>query len=376
MGEAFGLYTHIRNNRWRSMILIASLFVLVALVTFAITLIIDAQMYRGPLSSIMAYAFRQSLGYLPIAFALTAVWVFIGFGMNTALIAWSTGAEDVTREANPRLYHLMEVLCISRGMAVPKLQILDTPALNAFASGVNEKQYTVTVTTGLMEALDDRELSAVLAHELTHIRNGDVKLMIVAVLIAGVISFFGEMIVRGSRFYGGSSSSSSDEKGSGRGFAIIIGIAILILSWFLAVLIRFSLSRAREYLADAGAVELTKDPDAMISALLKISGRADIDGVPSGIMDMCIENDPDGFADIFSTHPSISKRVQALQAYAGGLVPSDTPKPAASRQKVGPPSVENRESLPELVERRGPWARHPTETALPSFLRPPPRDPS
>ena len=126
MGEAFGLYTHIRNNRWRSMILIASLFVLVALVTFAITLIIDAQMYRGPLSSIMAYAFRQSLGYLPIAFALTAVWVFIGFGMNTALIAWSTGAEDVTREANPRLYHLMEVLCISRGMAVPKLQILDT----------------------------------------------------------------------------------------------------------------------------------------------------------------------------------------------------------------------------------------------------------
>lgn len=376
MGEAFGLYTHIRNNRWRSMILIASLFALVALVTFAITLIVDAQMYRGPLSSIMSYAFRQSLGYLPISFALTAVWVFIGFGMNTALIAWSTGAEDVTREANPRLYHLMEVLCISRGMAVPKLQILDTPALNAFASGVNEKQYTVTVTTGLMEALDDRELSAVLAHELTHIRNGDVKLMIVAVLIAGVVSFFGEMIVRGSRFYGGSSSSSSDEKGSGRGFAIIIGIAILILSWFLAVLIRFSLSRAREYLADAGAVELTKDPDAMISALLKISGRADIDGVPSGIMDMCIENDPDGFADIFSTHPSISKRVQALQAYAGGLMPSEAPKPAFARQKVGPPRVENRESLPELVERRGPWARHPGEAAPPSFLHPPPRDAS
>lgn len=354
MGEAFGLYTHIRNNRWRSVFLIASLFVLVALVTFAITLIIDAQRYQGPLSSIMSYAFRQSLGYMPIAFALTAVWVVIGYAMNTQLVAWATGAGEVTRESNPRLYRLTEILCISRGMRVPKLQILESAALNAFASGVNESQYTVTVTTGLMEALDDRELSAVLAHELTHIRNGDVKLMIVAVLIAGVVSFFGEMIVRGNRYYSTSSSSSSSDRGSGRGFAVIIGVAILLLAWFLAVLIRFSLSRSREYLADAGAVEITKDPDAMISALLKISGRADIDGVPSGIMDMCIENDPDGFADIFSTHPSISKRVQALQSYAGGLVPSEP-----AQQKLGPPSIENRESLPELVEKRGPWARPP-----------------
>ena len=353
MGEAFGLYTHIRNNHWRSMVLIASLFVLIALVTYAIVLIVDAQLYRGPLSSIMSYAFQQTLGYLPLSFAVTAVWVFVGFKMNTAIVAWATGAGEATRESNPRLYRLTELLCISRGMSVPKLQILDTPALNAFASGVNESQYTVTVTTGLMEALDDRELSAVIAHELTHIRNGDVRLMIVAVLIAGVISFFGEMVVRGSRFYGGrSSSSSSDDKGSGRVFAIIIGVAILIFAWFLAVLIRFSLSRSREYLADAGAVELTKDPDAMISALLKISGRADIDGVPSGIMDMCIENDPDGFADIFATHPSINKRVQALQSYAGGVI-RDEPK-------LGPPSIPNRESLPELVERRGPWARrHP-----------------
>lgn len=369
MGEAFGLYTHIRNNRWRSAFLIASLFVLVAMVTFAITLIVDAQMYRGPLSDIMAYAFRQSLGYMPIVFVLTAAWVAIGFGINTALISWATGSDAVTRESNPRLYHLVEVLCISRGMAVPKLAILDTPALNAFASGVNESQYTITVTSGLMEALDDGELSAVLAHELTHIRNGDVKLMIVAVLIAGVVSFFGEMIARGGRFYDtpvSGSSSSSDDKGSGRAIAFIIGIGILILSWFFAILIRFSLSRAREYLADAGAVELTKDPDAMISALLKISGRADIEGVPSGIMDMCIENDPDGFGDMFATHPSIAKRVQALQSYAAGLLPEERPKP-----KFGPPRVENREPLPELVERRGPWARHPASAKPPSFLDPP-----
>jgi heat shock protein HtpX len=353
LGEAFGLYTHIRNNRWRSNLLVAGLFVLVALITFAFTLIIEGQMRPAPLELIFARTAERMPLYLPAAFGLTALWVMIGFGANTAMIAWATGSTGVTREENPRLYRLIEPLCISRGMAIPRLAIMETPALNAFASGVNEKQFTVTVTTGLMEALDDAELEAVLAHELTHIRNGDVKLMIVAVLIAGVVSFFGEMIVRGARFSnvqvthrGG---EDGDRRGSGAGVAVIIGIVILVVAWFLAVLIRFSLSRSREYLADAGAVELTKNPDALISALLKISGRADIDGVPSGIMDMCIENDPNDFADIFSTHPSITKRVQALQSYAGGQMPALKP-PA-------PPVVRQREPLPNIVEKRGPWAR-------------------
>ena len=359
MGEAFGLYTHIRNNRWRSNVLVAGLFVLVAVITFAFTLIIQSQMEPGSLDYIVRQTFTRMPYYLPVAFGLTAVWVMIGFGANTAMIAWATGAQGVTREENPRLYKLMEPLCISRGMSIPRLMVMESAALNAFASGVNEKQFTVTVTSGLLEALDDAELEAVLAHELTHIRNGDVKLMIVAVLIAGVVSFFGEMIVRGARFSnlqvthrGG---DDGDRRGSGgAGIAVIIGIVILVLAWFCAVLIRFSLSRSREYLADAGAVELTKNPDAMISALLKISGRADIDGVPSGVMDMCIENDPNDFADIFSTHPSITKRVQALQSYAGGIMPQ--PMEKLPHPPV-PPIVRHREPLPQIVERRGPWGR-------------------
>jgi heat shock protein HtpX len=337
MGGAFGLYTHIRNNRWRSMFLIVALLILVGM------------RYTGPLSSITSYSYRQFWTYLPIAFGVTVLWVAIGFSVNTALVSWATGAQDATRESHPELYRITENLCISRGMTVPRLQVLETPALNAFASGVKESQYTVTVTTGLLEALDRDELEGVIAHELTHIRNGDVKLMIIAVLIAGVVSFFGEMIVRGRWRYASTSSSNSDNK-SGGGFAIVLGIVILLLAWLFAVLIRFALSRSREYLADAGAVELTKNPDALISALLKISGRADIEGVPSGIMDMCIENDPDDFGDIFSTHPSIAKRLNALQSYAGGVLREQD-------QKLGPPSVGNRESLPEMVERRGPWAR-------------------
>lgn len=341
MGQAFGLYTHIRNNRWRSVFLVVCLFFLVGAVTFALTLIFDAARFNAPFNRILSYAWRQFWGYLPIAFAIAAVWVGVGFAFNTAMISWATGAQPVTRESHPRLYHLLETLCISRGITMPKLAIIETPALNAFASGVTEAQYQISVTTGLLDALDEAELEAVLAHELTHIRNQDVRLMIIAVLIAGVISFFGEMLVRGRFRFGG---SSNDRKGGGA--ALLIGIAILLLAWFFAVLIRFSLSRSREYLADAGAVELTKNPDAMISALLKISGRADIEGVPSGIMDMCIENDPDDMADIFSTHPSITKRIQALQAHAGGQVP------------LGPPqNVASREALQQIVEKRGPWAR-------------------
>lgn len=346
MGQAFGLYTHIRNNRISSALLVTGLFVLVAMVTFALTLIVDAQLYRAPFGVLMQLAFQQFWTYLPIAFGITAIWVLVGYKMNTAMIAWATGSEAATREANPRLYRLTENLCISRGMTVPKLAILDTPALNAFASGVNEQQYTVTVTTGLLEALDDAELEGVIAHELTHIRNGDVRLMIIAVLIAGVISFFGEMLVRGRWRFGSSSGGSKD---SGRGLAVIVGIGIILVAWLFAVLIRFALSRSREYLADAGAVELTKNPDALISALLKISGRADIDNVPSGIMDMCIENDPDDFADIFSTHPSIAKRLNALQSYAGGRIPLEPPTSA--------PKMRERTSVPDIVEKRGPWAR-------------------
>src|SRR5262249_56126649 len=100
------------------------------------------------------------------------------------------------RQDEPRLYNLLENLCISRGITMPKLKVMESDALNAFATGLNEKQYSITVTTGLLARLDDPEIEAVLGHELTHIRNGDVRLLIVAVIIAGVISFFAEIVFR------------------------------------------------------------------------------------------------------------------------------------------------------------------------------------
>jgi heat shock protein HtpX len=345
LGPSFGLYSHIRRNKWRTGFLLVGLFVLVLMVTFAIGLVIEAEMYGAPFGVLVERALGRTFMLAPFAALATGTWVMIGFAANTAIIASVSGAQSLERHDNPRLYGLMENLCISRGMSVPKLAIIESDALNAFASGVNDKQYTVTVTSGLMAALDDAELEGVLAHELTHIRNGDVRLMIVAVLIAGVLSFVGELMLRGGRFAG---RSSGDGDRKGRGMALVLAAVIMILAGFLSVLIRLALSRSREYLADAGAVELTRNPDAMISALLKIAGRADIDGVPSGIMDMCIENDPDGFSDLFSTHPSIAKRIQALVQNAGGHVPDSQTTPR-------PPRVGERTALPSEVMRRGPW---------------------
>lgn len=345
VGQAFGLYTHQRSNRIRSRFLIAGLFLLVYVTAWGMMLV---GIGYGGSDDPFGDASRLFVGALPFLTAGAAAWVFIGFRINVGLIGSLTGAQPVTREANPKLYRMLENLCISRGMTVPKLAVVQTPALNAFASGVNDRQFTITLTSGLIETLTDDEIEAVIAHELTHIRNGDVRLMIVAVVIAGVISLVGEILFRSA---GRVRISSGGNRKGGGGIAILVGVVVIAIAWFLAVIVRLSLSRSREYLADAGAVELTKNPDAMISALLKISGRADIEGVPSGVMDMCFENDPDDVGDLFSTHPSITKRVQALVETAGGRMPDMPPHP---------PSLPQRPDLPTMIEARGPWGPRPT----------------
>ena len=330
MNPSYGLYSHIKANRYRSAILIVGLFVLVYLLVFAFVLAFNGFVIGDePLGYILEETWRQFFWLSPWATAATLVWVAIGYRFHQSMIDRSTGAVDVTREQEPRLYNLLENLCISRGITMPKLQIVETDVMNAYASGMHEKQYKIAVTRGLVNALDDQELEAVLGHELTHIRNGDVRLMVVAVIIAGVITLAGELVFRGffdnggqgfrsTRWRSSGSSSSGDKKGGGGLAAILIALVIIAIAWFLSLVIRFALSRSREYLADAGSVELTKNPDAMISALRKIEGKSEMPAVPSGIMEMCIENKRNTVADLFSTHPSVQHRVDKLVAVAGG----------------------------------------------------------
>jgi heat shock protein HtpX len=225
---------------------------------------------------------------------------------------------------------------------MPKLKVADTDVLNAFASGMNQKQYAVTVTRGLLDRLDDKELEAVLGHELTHIRNGDVRMMVIAVVIAGVISFFAELFFR-LMFQGGFRMRGNGDRKGGAVVAIVIAVALVAVAWLLSVVIRFALSRKREYLADAGSVELTKNPDAMISALRKIESRGELEGATSAVMEMCIDNPREGFADLFATHPPIESRIKALIEFAGGHDPGplDLPSPGEENGQDQQPDQES-----------------------------------
>ena len=320
---AYGLYTHIQSNRRRSIALLIGLFFLVYVMVFAGALVAEGLTTDAPLDYLLRAAEYDFILAFPWATIGAALWILIAYHFHQAMIDAVTGGREVTRTEEPRLYNLLENLCISRGIPMPKLKVIDDVALNAFATGLNEKQYSITVTHGLIQALNDKELEAVLGHELTHIRNGDVRMMVIAVVIAGAISFFGEMIFRlmfQSGSWGGG-RRSREGKGGGAGAAIVIAIALIVVAWLLSVVIRFALSRQREYLADAGSVELTKNPDAMIRALRKIEGRGELPRANSAIMEMCVDNPRTDFSDIFATHPPIDKRIEVLVKLAGGHDP-------------------------------------------------------
>src|SRR6478609_1479709 len=239
---AYGLYTHIASNKFRSMLLLAGLFILIYVLVYAGALlaevVIDSD--RSVDDYLMA-ASRDLVAAFPYATAAAVLWIVIAYFFHQSIVDAVTGGEEVSRKQQPRLYNLLENLCISRGIPMPKLKMMQSDALNAFATGLNQRQYAITVTTGLMKALNDQEIEAVLGHELTHIRNGDVQMMVIAVIIAGVVGFFAELLFR-SFFnfnygwgYGGrgswsrsssSSSDNSDRKGSGGAAIVIIIVAV------------------------------------------------------------------------------------------------------------------------------------------------------
>jgi heat shock protein HtpX len=344
---AYGLQTHIWNNNGKSVLLMLGFPVLLVLLMYALFLLFAgfAGMSIGPdpTAGYFIWAGQALAQAWPFAIAGAILWFGVAYAFYQNIIDAATGAKKVERRAEPKLYNLLENLCISRGIPMPALRIIETDGLNAFATGLHKGQYSVTVTRGLMNALNDEELEAVLAHELTHIRNSDVRLLVIAVVFVGIFSFVGEMAFRGLRFgsYGGgggsSRRSSSRDSGGGAIIAIIVALVIIGIAYALAIVIRFALSRRREYLADAGAVELTKNPDAMISALQKISGNATV-SAPAEVREMFIENPHADFAGMFATHPPIAKRIEALAKYAGGRVaePRVAPTPAAAGPRKGP----------------------------------------
>ena len=348
MFRAYGLYSHIRANRLRSAILLAGFVALLHALLFSLLMVWSA-LYGGTFQEIVEGAWWQFRQSWPVAMIAAAVWFVIAYFTHQLLVRMATGARGVARAEAPQLYNALENLCISRGISMPALQIIETPALNAYASGLREGRYVIAVTRGLVDKLAPDELESVLAHELTHIRNRDAQLMVIAVIFAGIFAFFGDMVIRMWDFpYGWSPTprrqrsptgwttggdDRDEDRGSGRSrdgggaalLAIAIAIAVILITWGVSTLIRFALSRSREFLADAGSAELTKNPDALIRALRKIEGHARFD-VPSRMEAFFIENPVAGrLAGLLATHPPIVARIEALQRYAGAEEEDTTP---------------------------------------------------
>ncbi|CAN5423278.1 M48 family metallopeptidase [soil metagenome] len=318
---AVGLKTHIWANNTRSIVLLATFPLLLVLIIFGLELILMGFGFLpnsgGSLGGDMGLAVSMLAGTIPLALVVAGVWFAIAWFGNQAIIDAMTGARKVTRQDQPELYNLLENLCISRGLKTPTLRIIETPEMNAYASGLSEGHHSVTVTRGLLDVLDRDELEAVLAHEMTHVINKDVRTMVIASIFAGIISVICQLIFRGLFYVRG------DRRNKNAGPLIAIGLIIAAIGFALSIVVRLMLSRTREFVADAGSVELTKNPDAMISALRKIEGRSYVKA-PDDVQGMFLDNTPEKgnlVDEMFATHPPIGKRIQALIKFAGGRDP-------------------------------------------------------
>ena len=260
----------------------------------------------------------QFLSVVPIILAGVGIWFVISYFFHTQMIQMATHSEPLERRDNKRVYNLTENLCMSVGMTMPKLYIIESDALNAFASGINEKTFAVTLTRGIINRLNDEELEGVIAHELTHIRNRDVRLLIVTIVFVGIFATIADLALRMLLNGGGNMFSSRNRKNDKGGGAMLLLIILLVAGaiYFLSILFKLALSRSREYMADAGAVELTHNSMALASALRKISGHSTLKEVGNDeVKELFIDYKAEGFFSLFATHPPIEKRIQVLEQY-------------------------------------------------------------
>ncbi len=305
--EYIGLHNQITRNNTRSVILLIAFPALILSAVYAV-------LYFG-LEGDFEEINWMFLKILPIVVVGVCIWFAIAYFSHTAIIKATTKAHTLERKENMRVYNLTENLCMSVGMTMPKLYVIDSPQLNAFASGIDKNSYAITLTTGIIEKLNDEELEGVIAHELTHIRNRDVRLLIISIVFVGIFAFAVNILFR-SFLYGGRRRRNNNNSD---GRLLIVALVVAVVVYFLSILFRFALSRKREYLADAGAVELTKNSHALASALRKISGNDDVEVSSDDVKQMFIENGTarkksfSGFSGLFATHPPIDKRIAILE---------------------------------------------------------------
>lgn len=333
-----GMHTQImRNNRLTIMLVILFPVIILGMVWVFLALVnYFGNGYYDQYGNIVHQLDAATVNYY---FMNTIPWVIVGVGIwftiayfaNTAMVRAATGARPLTRKENPKIYNIVENLCMTCNMDMPKINIVDDPQLNAFASGIDKKSYTVTLTTGIIDRLNDDELAGVIAHELTHIRNHDTRLLITSIIFVGIVSTIMSLVIQmmyNAFWFGGlSSRSSDDEDNRGNGLSMIavfiIGALCCAVAYFFTLLTRFAISRKREYMADAGGAELCGNPLALASALRKISGDPGLNNVKRDDIAQLFIIHPQHFApgmmnffnSLFSTHPDTKKRIEILEQF-------------------------------------------------------------
>ncbi len=260
------------------------------------------------------------LGLTGFALILAGIMNFVSYFWSDKIVLGISGAKPIKKEDNPKLYRIVENLCIASGLPLPKIYVIDDTATNAFATGRDPKHAAIAFTKGILEKLNKQELEGVTAHELSHVGNRDTLLMSVVSILVGTIALLSDWFLR-SLWFGGRDNDRDSKSGT---IFMVLALAAAILAPIVATLIQLAVSRRRELLADASGVLLTRYPDGLANALLKISGdREALEVANRGTAHLYIVNPLKGaqaigwFASLFNTHPSIEVRVKALREMEG-----------------------------------------------------------
>lgn len=263
--------------------------------------------------AISAFSMMFDMGWAGFAMGAIIAVIYALFSYylgDRALLALS-GARPVSREENPYLYNLVEGLAIAAQIPAPKLYMMEDASLNAFATGRDPQHSAIVVTRGLAEKMNRAELEGVVAHEMSHIGNYDIRYMLITVVMVGLIGFLGEIILRSFLWGGGRRG------GRGGGMLVLLGLALAILTPIIAILVKLAVSRQREYLADATAVKLTRYPDGLRNALIRIRDHYQPTRAATDTTASLYFADPIGkkLTGLFATHPPIEDRIKRLGGF-------------------------------------------------------------
>jgi heat shock protein HtpX len=291
------IYTHTESNIRKTWLLVSPFFVLVIGVGWAISYI-----YNNPTILVIAAVFS-------ILMSVSSYWE------SDKIILSLTKASPIEKKDNPELYRIVENLCITAGLPTPKIYILPEAQMNAFATGRDKNHAVIAVTQGLLEKLDKNELEGVIAHELSHIGNKDMLLMTMVVVLVGFVSIVSDMFIR-SAWFGGSKSRDNHDNNQAGVIMVILSIVLILVSPFIATLIQLTISRKREFLADASGALLTRYPEGLASALEKLGQDSQpMKKVYTATAHLYIANPlkKKSMSSLFLTHPPIEDRIKALR---------------------------------------------------------------